>query len=246
MEKKKGKGTKAQDKKGKGKKSLNKKKEITSQKPKKSDLEGETKKEKSIKGSTEIAALKDISIEKDKGRIDKKKIEGERIIEKEVKGDAVGLEEETAVSEESLEEHLSFFLGDEEYAIDITIIKEIIVMMDITFVPRADDYIRGVISLRGAIIPIFDLRRRLGLKETPMSNKNRIIVISIDDEMIGIAVDGVAEVVKIRGLDVEPTPFTISGIDTEYIRGICRYKGRIVILLDIVRLLKLQDSKNLG
>lgn len=258
MEKKKAKGSKTSGRSGKGNKSLHEKKErekkeVSLAEPDRVAIIKEEAAEKNnteIMGSlAEILPEQETTTRKDEVRIDdartgEKKIDSEGVQEE--RGKAIGAEaDEVAVSEEGQEELLSFFLEDEEYAIDIMIIKEIIGMIDVTFVPRADEYIRGIVSLRGAIIPVFDLRRKLGLKETQLSDMNRIIVISIDDEMIGLAVDSVAEVVKIRGLDIEPTPFTISGIDAEYIRGIIRHKGRIVILLDIVRLLKLQEGKSL-
>lgn len=252
MKEKKGKGAKPigkPEKRGRPLPKKKEKKEIPPVVPETLAIRDETKIEKMMEESKgesstyeEKAEVK-VQVEREgMGR----SLEGKFEIEgKEERGEAVGREEEIARYEEGKEELLSFFLEDEEYAIDIMIIKEIIGIINITFVPRADDYIRGIISLRGAIIPIFDLRRRLGLEEVPVSNKSRIIVISIDDEMVGLAVDGVAEVVKIRGIDIEPTPFTISGIDAEYIRGICRYKGRIIILLDVKRLLKLQEGKSL-
>ena len=244
MEKKKSKESRSTGPKGREKRSPKNKREekdVVKVEPEKLDLKEEIKIEKNIGESTEKTDQRGPAINTDLLSLEKKKEEDRHV--EEDRGDSIRVEE--AKPEEEQEELLSFFLGDEEYAIDIMTIKEIIGMMDITFVPRADDCIRGIISLRGAIIPIFDIRNRLGLREPGDSNKGRIIVISIDRELIGITVNGVAEVVKIRGLDIEPTPFTISGIDAEYIRGIVRYKGRIVILLDIVRLLKLQEGKNL-
>ncbi|MBI5746199.1 MAG: chemotaxis protein CheW [Nitrospirae bacterium] len=243
MEKKKSKGSRSTGPKGREKRSPKKKREekdVVKVEPEKLDIKEEVKNDsnigESIKDTEQIEPVINAS------NLSPEKIR-EEDIHVEERGDSIRAEE--AQPEDKQEELLSFFLGDEEYAIDIITIKEIIGMMDITFVPRADDCIRGIISLRGAIIPIFDIRNRLGLREPGDSNKGRIIVISIDRELIGITVNGVAEVVKIRGFDIEPTPFTISGIDAEYIRGIVRYKGRIVILLDIVRLLKLQEGKNL-
>lgn len=244
MEKKKTKGSRPKEKKSRRKKSPEKKRdkrEDVKVEPERLDLKEEISIEPDSRESIEKTDQREAPINTGNASIEDKNIEDRQV--KEGEGDSVELEE--ATPEGKQEEFLSFFLGDEEYAIDILIIKEIIGIMDITFVPRTDDYIRGIISLRGAIIPVFDLRKRLGLRETGYSDKNRIIVISIDGELIGITVDGVAEVMKIRGLDIEPTPSTISGIDAEYIRGICRYKGRIVILLDIIRLLKLQEGKNL-
>ncbi len=244
MEKKKSKGSRSAGPKGRGKsppKNKREEKDVVKVEPEKIDLKDETKIDKNIGESAEKTDQGESAINTDLLSLEKKREEDRHV--EEVGGDTIRVEE--AKPEEKQEEFLSFFLGDEEYAIDIISIKEIIGMMDITFVPRADDCIRGIISLRGAIIPIFDIRNRLGLREPGDSNKGRIIVISIDRELIGITVNGVAEVVKIRGLDIEPTPSTISGIDAEYIRGIVRYKGRIVILLDIVRLLKLQEGKNL-
>ena len=129
-------------------------------------------------------------------------------------------------------------LSDEEYAIDIEDIKEIINLQEITEVPRAPKYIKGIISLRGVIITIFDLRKRLGFQERKYGKDARIIVVSIDNTQIGILVDSVTEVLWMSEIEIEPPPPVIGGIEAEYLKGIGRVKDRIVILLNLNKVLK--------
>ncbi len=137
--------------------------------------------------------------------------------------------------------YLCFILYDEEYAIDIKDIKEIINLQEITEVPRAPKYIKGIISLRGVIITIFDLRKRLGFQERKYGKDARIIVVSINNAQIGIQVDSVTEVLWISEREIEPPPPVIGGIESEYLKGIGRLKGRIVILLNLNKVLKVEE-----
>ncbi len=138
---------------------------------------------------------------------------------------------------------LCFILSDEEYAIDIEDIKEIINVQEITEVPGAPEYIKGIISLRGVIITIFDFRKRLGFQEKEYGKDARIIVVSVDNAQIGILVDSVTEVLRISEREVEPPPPVIGGIEAEYLKGIGRVKGRIVILLNLNKALKVEGDK---
>ncbi|MFV1951588.1 MAG: chemotaxis protein CheW [Nitrospinota bacterium] len=139
--------------------------------------------------------------------------------------------------------YLCFILSDEEYAIDIEDIKEIINVQEITEVPGAPEYIKGIISLRGVIITIFDFRKRLGFQEKEYGKDARIIVVSVDNAQIGILVDSVTEVLQISEREVEPPPPVIGGIEAEYLKGIGRVKGRIVILLNLNKALKVEGDK---
>lgn len=136
---------------------------------------------------------------------------------------------------------LTFNLGNEEYGIPILQVKEIIGIMEITEVPRMPCFIRGVINLRGKIIPVMDLRVRFGIEAKEYNNRTCIIVIDIAQEnnrkQIGIIVDTVSEVVNIPKDDVEHPPTYQAGLEEEFISGIGKVKGRIVILLDIDKIL---------
>jgi purine-binding chemotaxis protein CheW len=137
--------------------------------------------------------------------------------------------------------YLTFTLADEEYGISILKIKEIIGMMPITSVPQTPDYVKGVINLRGKVIPVVDLRGRFGMQEIDYTERTCIIVVEIQGEsgmiMIGIVVDSVSEVLNIKGEDIEPTPTFGARLNTDYILGMAKMEGGVKILLDIDRVL---------
>lgn len=138
-------------------------------------------------------------------------------------------------------ELLAFKLSNEEYVLDINRIKEIIRPVEITRVPRVPSYIKGIISLRGVIVPVYNLKNRLGLSEAnEFSNdsQKRILIVNFDEELIGIIVDAVTGVVKINEDIIEPTPQIIKGVDAEYLKGVARTNNRLLILLNLDRVLK--------
>jgi len=137
---------------------------------------------------------------------------------------------------------VGFKLGDEEYAIDVLKIQEIIRLMEITSVPRMDSYILGVINLRGKVIPVVDLRVRFELDRSDFDKKTRIIVVKFEKENIGFVVDEVTEVIRIDKSIIEPTPPLVGAVGQEYILGICKYLKRLIILLDIDRVVYNDDS----
>ncbi|MCD8552348.1 chemotaxis protein CheW [Seleniivibrio sp.] len=124
-------------------------------------------------------------------------------------------------------------LGDEEYAIDVLKIQEIIRTVDITSVPRTDTFVLGVMNLRGKVIPVIDLRVRFSLDKMDFDKETRIIVVKFETENIGFVVDEVTEVIRINKKMVEPTPPLVGAVGQEYILGICKYADRLIILLDI-------------
>lgn len=128
-------------------------------------------------------------------------------------------------------------LGDEEYAIDVLKIQEIIRSVEITVVPRMDNYILGVMNLRGKVIPVIDLRIRFSLEKSDFDKSTRIIVVRFEKQNIGFVVDEVTEVIRIKRSMVEPTPPLVGSIGQEYILGICRYDARLIMLLDIDRVI---------
>jgi chemotaxis signal transduction protein len=124
-------------------------------------------------------------------------------------------------------------LGEEEYAIDVLKIQEIIRTVEITSVPRTDAYVLGVMNLRGKVIPVIDLRVRFSLDKMDFDKETRIIVVRFETENIGFVVDEVTEVIRINKSMVEPTPPLVGSVGQEYILGICKYAERLIILLDI-------------
>ncbi len=132
---------------------------------------------------------------------------------------------------------LTFFLADEEYGIAILKVHEIIGMMGITSVPRTPEFIRGVINLRGKVIPIVDLRRRFGMPAQDTTAETCIIVVHVEGVDIGIVVDRVSEVSNIPGDSIEDAPSFAANACTDYILGIGKSQGKVKILLDIDRVL---------
>ena len=137
--------------------------------------------------------------------------------------------------------YLTFTLAGEEYGIGIRKIKEIIGVMPVTSVPRTPDYVKGVINLRGKVIPVIDLRLRFGLDSVEHTDRTCIIVVEIQGGagklVIGIVVDSVSEVLNIKGGDIEDTPAFGASLDTAYILGMAKMEGGVKILLDIDRVL---------
>ncbi|NDY55632.1 purine-binding chemotaxis protein CheW [Desulfovibrio sulfodismutans] len=132
---------------------------------------------------------------------------------------------------------VTFSIGEEEFGVDILKVQEIIRMMEITKVPRAPDFVEGVINLRGKVIPIIDLRKRFGLSTRDHDKHTRIIVIEINNMIVGFVVDSVSEVLRIPSNTVEPPPPVVSGLESEYISGVGKLEDRLLILLDLDRLL---------
>ncbi len=135
-------------------------------------------------------------------------------------------------------EFLCFRVASERYAITIMEIKEIIKPREITEVPRVPEFVTGVLSLRGVIIPVFDMVKRLGLAALPQSGgKERIIVVKKGDEFCGVLVDEVIQVVRIEASSIEPPPAVLDGIDREFVSGIGRNESQMLILLNMDKIL---------
>lgn len=132
---------------------------------------------------------------------------------------------------------LTFSLGEEVYGVSILQVKEIIGMLEITSVPRTPDFIKGVINLRGKIIPVMDLRIKFGMDEQEYDERTCIIVVEIEikgnQRLIGVVVDMVSEVVNVHADDIEPPPEYGSKLDHNFILGIGKIKEKVVIILDI-------------
>lgn len=137
--------------------------------------------------------------------------------------------------------YLTFMLADEEYGIGILTVREIIGMMPITGVPQTPSFVKGVINLRGKVIPVVDLRLKFGMNAADYTERTCIIVVEIPNEtgtfQIGIIVDAVSEVLNIKSEDVEETPSFGSSLNTSYILGMAKIEGGVKILLDIDQVL---------
>jgi chemotaxis signal transduction protein len=135
-------------------------------------------------------------------------------------------------------------LGYEEYAIDVLKIQEIIRTVEITIVPRSEQFVLGVMNLRGKVIPVIDLRVRFNLEKTDFDKSTRVIVVRFEKEQIGFVVDEVTQVIRIEKNMVEPTPPLVGAIGQEYILGICKFNERLIILLDIDRVVGEDTSES--
>jgi purine-binding chemotaxis protein CheW len=137
--------------------------------------------------------------------------------------------------------YLTFCLAEEEYGIGILKIKEIIGMMPITAVPQVPDFVKGVINLRGKVIPVIDLRLRFGIPAMDYTDRSCIVVVEMKGEsgavLIGIVVDAVSEVLNIKEADIEDTPTFGVKLNTDYILGMAKMDNGVKILLDIDRVL---------
>jgi purine-binding chemotaxis protein CheW len=137
--------------------------------------------------------------------------------------------------------YLTFSMQNEEYGISILKIKEIIGMMPVTPVPQTPEYVKGVVNLRGKVIPVVDLRLRFDMEAIDYTERTCIIVVEIESMaglvLIGIVVDAVSEVLNIRGEDIEDTPAFGKGLDTNFILGMAKMEGGVKTLLDIDRVL---------
>ncbi len=141
---------------------------------------------------------------------------------------------------------VTFSIGSEEFGVNILKVKEIIRTMEITKVPRAPDFVEGVINLRSIVIPIIDLRCRFELEAKEADSNTRIIVIEISEILIGFVVDSVSEVLRIPISTVEPPPPVVAGLDSDYVSGVGKLKDRLLILLDLDRLLSTEDMEFLS
>jgi purine-binding chemotaxis protein CheW len=137
---------------------------------------------------------------------------------------------------------VSFRLAQEEYGIEITRVQEIILMGEITRVPQTPPYIKGLINLRSTVIPIVDLRLRFNLPQEAFTDETRIMVVNVGGKTVGIIVDGVSEVLRISQEQVSPPPPTVSGLGREYLTGLVKLENRLLILLDIEKLLSHEQA----
>ncbi len=137
--------------------------------------------------------------------------------------------------------YLTFILNEEIYGIEILKVREIIGLMDITNVPQTPDYMKGVINLRGKVIPVIDLRLKFTMQEEEHTQETCVIVVEVDGTSIGIIVDSVSEVSDIEGKSIEVAPRFGQGIDTTFIMGLGKVKEKIIILLDIETVLSAEE-----
>lgn len=139
-----------------------------------------------------------------------------------------------------------FKLGQEEYGIPITQVQEINRLTSPTKIPNSPAFVEGVINLRGKIIPILDLRKRFGLAQVDYSEESRIVVVEIGGNTVGVTVDSVNEVLRLPSANIEPTPSIVAGIGAEYLNGVGKINDRLLILLDLNKILSQNERAQLN
>lgn len=146
--------------------------------------------------------------------------------------------------------YLTFQLAEEEFGIGVLKVREIMGLQEITTVPQTPGHIKGVINLRGKVVPVIDLRLKFGFSAAEYTQRTCIIVTQVRGEsgsiLMGIVVDGVSEVLNLSGSEIEDTPDFGEDIATQYLLGMAKVKGKVKILLDIDRVLSSQELRSLG
>ena len=140
---------------------------------------------------------------------------------------------------------VGFRIGDETFGVRIGSVREIVRVPEITTVPNAQDTIEGVINLRGKIIPVIDLRKRFGQTEIQPDKKNRILVVELESKLVGLIVNSASEVLKIPPSEIESPGSVFADGESSYVTGVGKLKGRLIILLDITKLLYRPELKTL-
>ena len=141
---------------------------------------------------------------------------------------------------------VTFKIAEEEFGVDILRVQEIIRMMPITKVPKAPSFVEGVINLRGKVIPIIDMRRRFGMEANVHNEQTRITVMDLQGQVVGFVVDAVREVLRIKESTVEAPPQVVAGVGSEYLKGVGKLDDRLLILLDLDKLLSETEVGALG
>ena len=140
---------------------------------------------------------------------------------------------------------VSFKLSEETYGIEITKIREIILVGEITQVPETPHYIKGLINLRSSVIPVIDLRARFSLPESELDDDSRIMVLNVGTRTIGIVVDSVSEVLRVSDEQVSPAPSTVASLGNQYMTGLVRLDDVLLILLDVDQLFGAEETEAL-
>jgi purine-binding chemotaxis protein CheW len=148
--------------------------------------------------------------------------------------------------EELVGKYLTFALGNEEYSVPVLKVREIIKIMDITAVPQVPEYVKGVVNLRGKVIPVVDLRLKFGFPAADYTERTCIIVVEValaaGRVMMGIIVDHVLDVLNVLAAEIEETPQFGERVRTDYMKGVAKVKGTVKILLDLDRVLGTDDA----
>jgi len=140
---------------------------------------------------------------------------------------------------------VGFRIGRETFGVPISLVHEIVRVPEITSVPDSPGFVEGVINLRGKIISVVDLRKRFGEAITPANRKNRILVTAVDGKLVGLIVDAASEVLKISENDIGPAPGVFSEDEVHYVTGVGKHQGRLIILIDLNKILQKGELRRL-
>ncbi len=151
-------------------------------------------------------------------------------------------QEKSGVLEKNLDQLISFAMGDENYGVDIQTVKEVIRHREITRLPKAPVFVKGVINLRGDVIPIIDLRERFGMEQQEYTNMTRVIVVEVEGRSVGMVVDSVSHVIRIEEEQIVPPPPCVGKASEEYIRGVGKVDEKLIVLLHITRILTTEEK----
>jgi purine-binding chemotaxis protein CheW len=135
-----------------------------------------------------------------------------------------------------------FELGTEFFGVGIDAVESIVKMQEITRMPQAPSFVEGVTNLRGTVLPVIDLRKRLSIQVKEETKETRVVVVNMSGMKVGMIVDGVSEVLTVSDDVIEPPPSMFNTIDTQYITGIARLEGRLIILLDLAEVLSMKEK----
>ncbi len=138
----------------------------------------------------------------------------------------------------------TFFIGETLCGVDIQRIQEVNKNFDITYVPQSMDYVQGIVNLRGQIVTIIDLGKKLGLNSIDKNKANRNIIINAGDEYIGLLVDGVGDVLTVKSGDIEPAPSNLGGVKGQYFQGVLKAAKQLIGVLDIDAVLSITDPRS--
>ncbi len=152
----------------------------------------------------------------------------------------------TGQSNEAIYQLVSFVIENEEFGVDILKVQEIIRTVEITRVPKSPEFVEGVINLRGKIVPVIDLRKRFGIARKDRDNETRIVVVDLVDKVVGFLVDKVKEVIRVEKSIIEPPPELTTSVSTNYITGVAKLQDRLLILLDLDRVLSSDEQEKLS
>ena len=148
---------------------------------------------------------------------------------------------------EEIKQLVIFKLGEEEFGVDILQANEIEKLdQGITRVPKSPSFVEGVINLRGVIVPIVDLRKRFGLMVREIGLDTRVIIVEVNGNKVGMIVDAVVEVARVKAMDIEPAPSITKGVDAYFISGVAKHNNRLIVLLNLERSLSPEEAKEIA